>query len=619
MPGPIPIHCNDVTFLLDRLGRDVPDGQFVREFTQNSIQAILDLHDRKGIIRWEVDRDLEKEGLSKLCIIDTGTGMTGAEMVKYVNLASTGRKLGIKDNYGSGAKTSSLSRNYFGVVWKSWKNGEGNMVWVYRDPVMGYSMKEFYQGGEWSSIFRLATSAMPADIVKAGGHGTKVTFMGMTESSNTMQPPKDAEYRTRWIAKYLNRRYYKIPEGIEVVTPLKKPDGWEVQAVLGESVFLEDVKASSGTLSMSKPRADIHWWIRNPINVSGSGSGHGKRNEFEIKGHVAALHRDEIYDATYYSAEATKRAMARFGIGFAAPDVIIYVEPFDADVVTDTGRTTLQINGEDLPWDQYTEFFRNNMPEEIRILNEERASSTIKSGEDLGKFLQRYMDRFKFPGYRREKGSEPNGDDENQMNVSRKGRGDGEGGGGGGGGGRERSVSKAEEVLLAEGGNVPSRQVTVTPCIPEFHWVSLRETPDERKPGDGLEDRALEYSPEMNTVTANLDFRVFRSWMEKIENLIKTKVSGAAGIAKKVLMRVVEKKVCEAILGMEALVRSGNRCWNKSDIEKLHTSEALTMVAMQPITIIAEMERMAGSITGLKISDLVGAETGSEAAPTEGP
>jgi hypothetical protein len=42
-------------FMLDRLGQDCAPLQFLRELTQNSIEAIQQVPDRQGEIVWDVD------------------------------------------------------------------------------------------------------------------------------------------------------------------------------------------------------------------------------------------------------------------------------------------------------------------------------------------------------------------------------------------------------------------------------------------------------------------------------------------------------------------------------------------------------------------------------------
>jgi hypothetical protein len=88
----LPLSVDNIGFMLDRLGRDCAPLQFLRELTQNSIEAILRTRSRGGEIRWDVDwnrYDLTGDGIFKLAVIDTGDGMSGPEMVKYINQLSS--------------------------------------------------------------------------------------------------------------------------------------------------------------------------------------------------------------------------------------------------------------------------------------------------------------------------------------------------------------------------------------------------------------------------------------------------------------------------------------------------------------------------------------------------
>ena len=79
-------------FLIDNLHKDCSPLQFLRELSKNSVEAILRNPDKSGEIRWDLDSvqfALSDERASKLCIIDDGVGMTGEEMVKYINHLSS--------------------------------------------------------------------------------------------------------------------------------------------------------------------------------------------------------------------------------------------------------------------------------------------------------------------------------------------------------------------------------------------------------------------------------------------------------------------------------------------------------------------------------------------------
>jgi hypothetical protein len=75
---------SNIGFLLDRLGEDCHPLQFLRELTQNAIEATARANE-PGEIIWDVDwNTFELEGTRKLCVIDTGDGMTGEEMVRFI-------------------------------------------------------------------------------------------------------------------------------------------------------------------------------------------------------------------------------------------------------------------------------------------------------------------------------------------------------------------------------------------------------------------------------------------------------------------------------------------------------------------------------------------------------
>src|SRR4030067_1091327 len=92
-------------FLLDRMAKDCSDLQFLRELTQNSIEAILRTPKKSGEIVWDVDwTTYDLTGIYKLCVTDNGDGMTGEDMLRYINhLSSSGVVQAHNANYGVGA------------------------------------------------------------------------------------------------------------------------------------------------------------------------------------------------------------------------------------------------------------------------------------------------------------------------------------------------------------------------------------------------------------------------------------------------------------------------------------------------------------------------------------
>src|SRR5262249_32098031 len=128
----------NMTFMLERLSQDCAPLQFVRELTENAIDAVEALGGSAGEIRWDVDwtrHTLEPREGYKLAVIDTGIGMTGPEMVNYINqLSSSMHHQSKHGNFGMGAKIAAAPRNTLGLVYLSWKNGHGSMIHLWKDP-----------------------------------------------------------------------------------------------------------------------------------------------------------------------------------------------------------------------------------------------------------------------------------------------------------------------------------------------------------------------------------------------------------------------------------------------------------------------------------------------------
>jgi len=127
----------DIGFMLDRLGRDCSPLQFLRELTQNSLDAIARTGTGSGTIIWDVDwAYLDLTGVYKLCIIDDGVGMTGQEMVRYINnLSASVHTQSHSGNFGVGAKIAAATRNHAGLVYLSWINNIGHTIHLWRSPV----------------------------------------------------------------------------------------------------------------------------------------------------------------------------------------------------------------------------------------------------------------------------------------------------------------------------------------------------------------------------------------------------------------------------------------------------------------------------------------------------
>ena len=260
----------------------------------------------------------------KVCIVDTGDGMTGEEMIRFINqLSSSGSEQSFTGNYGVGAKIAAATKNPAGVIYQSWKHGDGHMVQLEKNLATG-EIRAAPVGTQGRNLLTLRSARRRR---KAGGdraHGTKVILMGTKKSDTTIAPPEGRASPSRWISKYLNTGYFQFPATLTI----KAREGWDnprtdkdrnvLRTITGQKPYLDQHAMASGVQALSG--AKVHWWILKDEPAITNNSGY-----IESAGHVAALYQNELYDrATSRSGTAM---LQRFGVLFGCRNVVLYVEP----------------------------------------------------------------------------------------------------------------------------------------------------------------------------------------------------------------------------------------------------------------------------------------------------
>ena len=580
----------NMTFLLERLSQDCAPLQFVRELTENAIAGVEALNGGAGEIRWDVDwkhYDLDSSEGYKLAIVDAGIGMTGPEMVNYINqLSSSMHQQSKHGNFGMGAKIAAAPRNTLGLLYLSWKDGHGALIHLWKDPDTGsYGLRRHQNGEFWLAI----TDDIKPEPIKE--HGTAVILLGKKAGENTVDAPPEALIPSRWIVRYLNSRYFRFPQCVTV----KARENWTLprddrhnmlRKVVGQEAWLKANSVHSGSLGLK--HATAHWWIlKEKVDDSGSHfSG----------GHVAALFDDELYEIA--TARSGVARLQSFGVIFGYNRVVLYVEPLqnqNGDLTANTARTHLLINGQSLPWTEFATEFRERMPEPIIKLMDQVAAGTgnADNAASIRERLKQIRDLFKFTKYRPspegkhmiEEGFSNTGGNGAESTGSSAGRGDS--------GGRGRASGRAGDIysLFADTGSTPAEEVGGF-TDPLVKWVSVH---DKTRTTDFLEDRAAKYLPQVNTIQANADFRVFTDmvarWRKNYSHLPGAELSVEA-----VVREWFQQQLVETVLGALALRKSGN--WSEQEVEELWSEAALTSAVLPRYHIDERIRRSLGSKLG---------------------
>jgi hypothetical protein len=584
----LPMSVANMTFLVNKLGEDCAPLQYVRELTQNAIESLTGVGHNPGQVIWDVYwPHFDLDGAYKLCCIDTGIGMTGPEMVKYINeLSSSVHEQSPSGNFGVGAKISAAPKNPHGLVYMSWKGGVGHMIhlWFDRQEKV-YGLKRWAKNNNefWTPV---SADLRPAEIKD---NGTVVVLLGKSDEDNTMEPVPGTPMRSRWILRYLNTRYFRFPVGITV----HAREGWEIpradsrhnflRQVEGQAQWLEKNSDSFGTIELVGARA--YWWILKADIDRDSG-------HFAPGGHVAALFQNELYEMLYGRAGIAR--LQAFGAIFGTDRVVIYVEPFptlDRPVTANTSRTQLLAGGEPLDWAAWSSQFREHMPDELVRLQEEIGAQAGEKDHKKAilERLRQIRDLLRFSRFRPSKEGAVNvepdlnaGGDPAYRGGTRDGNREA-----GGKGGRAGDIY----ALFAESGTVSADPVQSFD-EPKTQWVSLAD--HTRTPPD-LDDRAAKFLLQQNLLMINGDFRVFTDMIDRWTRAY-SHVPGARVTIAEVVHEWFEQQLIEAVMSAQALKETGK--WSIQELESLWSESALTSAVLPRWHIDQSIKRNLGHRLG---------------------
>jgi hypothetical protein len=298
---------------------------------------------------------------------------------------------------------------------------------------------------------------------------------------------------------------------------------------------------------------------------------------FNYKGHVALVYQNELYDVRTHLHGYHR--LQTFGVILGMSQVVIYMEPTQGSITTDTARTRLLINGQEPPWNQWAEEFKAGMPSPLAefIDSFDIGKNDRNDNAAIREKVMELLPLYALPRYRRSESGKAHVDEESETGARPSpfgAPGDGDIPPAGPGGGPK------PRPLLGK----------LKPGGPKGSLVSPKDIPDvvflygEKAAEIMNEDIAAHY---VNTglVQANGDFRVFRFLVDHFAH----QYGEAPGVRKKILP-IVEKWVkiviCDVVLGLRAM---GSAVWTQSKIdENLRNDESFTM-ALVPRILLSQL------------------------------
>jgi hypothetical protein len=615
-------------FLLERLAADTPVDQQLRELNQNAIEAIQRRFrsgdTSSGKIVWDIDWPFYASNKAyKLSVTDNGDGMSPDDMVRYLNNLSVqgaGGNQGLTANFGVGAKITALARNPFGLVYRSWRAGQGAMVQLHRDDDAGeYGLRPFNLPDGTLTYHPPLTGTSKPDLINEAG--TKVTLLGKALEANTALPKGR---NANWVIAFLNSRYFELPAdiqiGVRVLTrdetkwprtePLASEKTFNIQFVTPLRDLFDSYAAPESRGIERLSNADVYWWVfQNADDVTKKLS-----TRSASTGRLGVVFQKEVY--VDKRSDAARRAMVHFGIVYGVDHVCLYVVPrpdSGLSIRADTGRSRVLLNDEDVDagdWLQkWGAEFKQKMPKAIADLqaafisklgadnSEDARKRVLERMNSLGQLLNptRYrpdpegvvfgegLTEAEIKKQRAQPDPQPQPPSEEEIVepsvdeiVDPPAEDDEE----------QRPVRRPHKKTavfsdIAEHGDDTTLVVPVKERMPDFDfdWVS-------RAAGTRAEFEMVDTAAELvgDVVTGrklkiNADFRGFRDLLEQVRKEFNP--SNDPKVHAKILEHVKDwyaTQLVEAILAVRGLRNQGT--WLRDDVQNALSAKSLTAVAM---------------------------------------
>lgn len=586
----------NIDFLIERLGQDCGELQFLREFTQNSLDAIRRGGPSEGHVIWDVVT--VQGGVRKLAIVDNGCGMTGQDMLQYINKLSSGAsEQGLGANFGLGAKIAGAVKNPHGLLYISKVAGDPNYYVVRLMKAEGQYGLQLW-GNETDGYDHFAT--IPVDdlssnpeldslilpLLKESPSGTQVVFYGASSPHDTA-----AGSASQWLGKAINTRYFQFPPNVRIQCR-ETSSGSGLRPTRGQKWALDKMAEDCGVVDLHNARA--HWWVLHPethrleqaIRDEGAAKSIKSMATFQPayhnKGHIGVIFQDELYNLSTGSAGYHK--LQQFGVFMGMSQVVVYIEPTTKNICANTARTQVLLNGsESLPWLSWASEFQEKMPPALRefIDSVDVKLDTSKDLEFVRNKISEILPLFELPKFKRSReGTDHVDDGDTSWGLSEPQPGDGSGSSRGPG---PRKTPEPKPLLggLKSGG-------------PRGSKISVKDIPEIkilRGGGHHLsEDCAAEYIANANRVHVNGDFRVFRALeAHYVKDLPHLPEALVIEHVHKVMDRWVMTVVAEVVVGLRAM---SSEHWTGTKInETLENKDSFTMALMPRLLLNHQLNR----------------------------
>jgi len=557
----------DVAFVVSSQIERAPHWTMIRELTMNAIEAAARA-DGEKIVHWT---SAPWQGTRKAVIWNTGPGMNAAELKAATDLAcELNKSLGLDENFGVGAKVSSLASNRLGMRFRSCKNGRVSEVMLGFDESTGLYVRfaRRLPGGIKDTVIDVTNVAVEEGKT-VDFDWTEAMLLGNSEAQDTSARPFASEATEKtYIATSLYRRFYRLPEDVRLVLDANyhRLSGMRAFVPIGRR-FEKFARAES--VRVASRELVVHY-LHDPI----VGAGHRTSSTGALGSSTTTcclVHRDEMY--TVMTGNEWSAAAPRFGIAFGSKELCVHIE-LDDDVARPSQyreRLITRQGGADILPQDFAIAVRENMPDWVREVIRNASPRRVEDFDDLRKELQNLLDRYKV----RMAGRKP---DRIQGAPSSTDGGEELGGAvaaGAGSGTRSTAMPERRRFHEAPDGSTATSLYEITQRAPRIVMLELPEDVIEK----GLKGRAAEFILETGDLFVN-------GLYEAVERMVSDLAPEFAGQADEENVHRLVTNVARRTLALRvgkatvfALAKRASEDWDEPDMLTALSKESLSIAA----------------------------------------
>jgi hypothetical protein len=586
------------SFAIHHLISDCPPFTVVRELLKNAEENAASIQP-PGRIEWFIE---EVGGVPKLGLFNEGPGMSGDEVARLMDLASTGKTLGLDNNYGQGGKISALKVSPGGVIYRSCKAGRVCQIILAAEQRPGldfplYVKKRQFirdeEGESWEVVVDLTDAYTGRVDRHLDRDWTEVVLLGRDEGHDTVHELIPDLKAKNWLMRLINARFYRFAEGVVVRHANLTTGQPENRNAYGLDELTRNHSERCEDVSVTHARfgpAVIRFYKLRGTYGGDDAEGHRRAKTMEAYGigsrgdHICLVWKHECYDMhTSWS-----RISGAFGVTFGRSNIAVQILLPDTAPVKNNTYRDLLIDREGDPQpvqvEDFAELVHQHPPQWLKDYVEQEARKNTNHANVMER-LKSFLETIKAAPDRRAE-VQPGGDEQGELPHRPHGTARGKGPSG-----QHLYDPTSRLHRPAQGRRLPSQRCG----IPSVSFANDPAILEE------MRDRAAMYRREENTVLLNPHHS---KYVEDLERIYSD--AGADAERQALAKRFFDEEYCFTAgkVIIVAWLFKGKAGWDDRQWEESLSMGALTLRLADPDALDEARRRFRQRLNSRKIATL---------------